>query len=157
MSEFFNHTSPAHSQLVVGLAVNAALATKPEPSVRERPKKSPLYKVYMGLIIKGTIPRYHHFPYDYRVGIISMDSMHSQRFESYRFVQTSNCLWTSNDFYALQVLSMDFIGFLRVSIFCGLQVISLHFYGLLFWTLMDFHGFLSTSNDLMSMDFEKSP
>ena len=69
-----------------------------------------------------------------------MDSMHSQRFESYRFVQTSNCLWTSNDFYALQVLSMDFIGFLRVSIFCGLQVISLHFYGLLFWTLNDFYG-----------------
>ena len=26
--------------------------------------KYPLYKVYMGLIIKGTLSRVHHFPYD---------------------------------------------------------------------------------------------
>ena len=126
----FKHTSPAHSQLVVGLAVNAALATKPEPSVKGKGLRNPHYiRCIWGWSLRVPSQGYHHFPYDYRVRIISMDSMHSQRFESYRFIRRLN-----------KLTSMDFKWFLWTSS---------HFHGF-HWTSMRFHLFLWTSSDAAS-------
>ena len=44
----------------------SCLSPRRSPLRGDIPNKYPLYKVYMGLIIKGTIPRGpHHFPYEF--------------------------------------------------------------------------------------------
>ena len=46
----------------------SSLRSPLEGDIYDIPNRYPLYKVYMGLIIKGTISRGpHHFPHDFRM------------------------------------------------------------------------------------------